>query len=93
VSERERVPRVTLQGPRPLRVLVRTRDGLMRDPESGDAVSLAEFHARLQAGERLRVRHETTGADCTIDTLLQLISVCLPLQHGLSGEPEGGTPA
>ncbi|NEB74129.1 hypothetical protein G3I40_02575 [Streptomyces sp. SID14478] len=66
------------EDPRPLRVLLRTCDGRLRDPADGDVVGLEEFRARLQAGERLRVRHERTGADCTLDTVAQVITACLP---------------
>ncbi|WP_329127120.1 hypothetical protein [Streptomyces sp. NBC_01465] len=74
--------------PRPLRVLLRTRDGRLKDTGgSGQFVSPEEFRARLQAGERLRVRHESTGADCTLDTVAQVIAAFLPVQRGLFGAP------
>ncbi|MEU9183260.1 hypothetical protein AB0D14_01570 [Streptomyces sp. NPDC048484] len=78
--------------PRPLSFLLRTRDGQLRDTGAGgEIVGPEEFRARLQAGERLRVRHETTGADCTLDVVAQVIAVCLPAQRGLFGAPGDGT--
>ncbi|MGA4847201.1 hypothetical protein ACOBQB_13405 [Streptomyces sp. G5(2025)] len=65
--------------PRPLRVLLRTRDGRLRKTGAhGEIVCPEEFRALLQAGERLRVRHESTGADCTLDTAAQVSAACLP---------------
>ncbi|GAA1374288.1 hypothetical protein [Streptomyces beijiangensis] len=84
---------MTREDPRPLRVLLRSRDGRLLDLEDGGRdVTLEEFRARLQTGERLRVRHETTGGDCTLDLLLQLVATCLPKEGGLLGLlGDGGT--
>ncbi|MFE9680834.1 hypothetical protein [Streptomyces sp. NPDC006285] len=83
---------MTHEGPRPLRVLLRSRDGRLLDTQDGGRdVTLEEFRARLQAGERLRVRHETTGGDCTLDTVLDLVATCLPKEGGLLGLPRDGS--
>ncbi|WP_329124713.1 hypothetical protein [Streptomyces sp. NBC_01465] len=84
---------MTPEDPRPLHVLLRTRDGRLLDTEDGGKdVGQEEFRARLQAGERLRVRHETTGADCTMDLVLRLVADCLPKEGGLLGLlGDGGT--
>jgi hypothetical protein len=79
---------------RPLRVLLRTREGRLRDTQAGgEIVDPEEFRALLQAGERLRVRHESTGTDCTLDTIAQVVAACFPGQRGLFGAPGDGTPA
>lgn len=65
-------------GPRPLRILYRTAEGALRDPDGQRPVGLEEFCSLLQAGERLRVQQESTGADCTMDVLLRLVTAYLP---------------
>ncbi|MER5440150.1 hypothetical protein [Streptomyces sp. NPDC002790] len=66
------------QPPSPVRELIRTAEGVLTDAADGTTVSFPELRARLQAGERLRVRHETTDTDCTLDTIFDLLAACLP---------------
>ncbi len=67
-------------------ILHRAGDGSLYEPHSRHRVDHAEFRARLQSGQRLRVRDAHTGADCTIDALLGLLAASLP-PAGLLGFP------
>ncbi|WP_199551594.1 hypothetical protein [Streptomyces sp. N35] len=82
---------MTAADPRPLRMLIRTEDGRLIDPQQGrKEVALTEFRALLQAGERLRVRHETTNVDCTMDLVTDLLATFLQKEGGLLGLLGGG---
>ncbi|WP_190134736.1 hypothetical protein [Streptomyces longispororuber] len=56
----------------------RTDAGDLYEPATGRTVDLAVLREDIRAGRHFIARHETTGAECTIDVLLDILTSTLP---------------
>ncbi|MBB5957166.1 hypothetical protein FHS29_003759 [Saccharothrix tamanrassetensis] len=59
------------------RVLRRERDGSLFDPDEQRAVTAEELLDDLRAGRRFRAHRRSTGADCTVEVLAEVLGSAL----------------
>ncbi|WP_121006180.1 hypothetical protein [Saccharothrix australiensis] len=77
------------------RVLLRERDGGLFDVDEQRVVDAAELLDGLRAGRRFRAHRRSTGADCTLEVLAEVLGpalsgpraggVAVPLVGGVAG--------
>ncbi|MEV6419917.1 polyhydroxyalkanoate synthesis regulator DNA-binding domain-containing protein [Streptomyces sp. NPDC051662] len=79
-------------GHRRVRLVLRTRDGLLFDPSAGRTVTPEELADDVRRGHRFQARDSEHGTDCTYRVLVQILLTALtPAEPGTGTGTGSGT--